>query len=149
MEILNSSLINSIVKIAYSPTQYDGKRYSYKYWSLKNVITISSTSEFKSGDVVRIVSIDYKNNEVIVEPVTNSYDKVNSILICTSNDVPLSDIDIYKFWYHGCDLLLSCESKTEGNKIYSFLVLAHTDIAQIKGYCRDSNTRISFQIFNK
>lgn len=148
MEILNSSLINSTVKIAYSPSQYDGKRYSYKYWSLKNVITISSVSEFKSGDTVRILNIDYKNNEINVEPVTDSVD-TNSILICTSNDVPLSDLDVYKFWYHGCDLVLSCESKMEGNKIYSFLVLAHTDIAQIKGYCRDSNTRISFQIFNK
>lgn len=138
---------NSSVVLPYSYTQFNGKLYSYHYWSLKDSITISSEYPFSAGDVVDIVSVDEERRVVVVRPAADRNAK--RTLLVLSNDIPLDGDSDYRFWFDGCEPLIQHESINEGNKIYSFMVLVEGENAFIKGYNRSLNTRIQFQIVDR
>lgn len=138
---------NSSVVLPYSYTQFNGKLYSYHYWSLKDSIIISSEYPFSAGDIVDVVAVDEEKRVVTVRPATNR--EAKRTLLILSNDIPLGGDSDYRFWFDGCEPLVQHESTNEGNKIYSFVVLVDSENASIKGYNRCLDTRIQFQIVDR
>lgn len=99
---------------------------------------------------MRLISVDEDKRVIHIEPAQEVSENLNSFdsLILISNDIPLSEQDEYVFWYYGCNLLVHFESKDQKNKIYTFALLIQDESACIKAFCRESKSRISFQIFN-
>lgn len=134
----------------YSATSFSNGKWSYQYWSLRVSITLVSTRRFFAGDIVKISSIDEENRVITIDAAEAEIVNPNQhpSLILVSNDIPLEEDDTYQFWYYGCERVVSFESKDQGNKIYTFALLVKESNACIKAYCRESKTRLSFQIFN-
>lgn len=139
--------LNSSIVLPYSHTQYNGKHYSYYYWSLKDSIVILSEYPFSAGDIVDVVDVDVVNRVITVQPATNR--ESNRTLLILSNDIPLGEESDYRFWFDNCDPLIQHESVNDGNKIYSFVVIVNSENACIKGYNRSLDTRVQFQIVDR
>ena len=95
---------NSCVILPYSHSHFNGKHYSYHYWSLKKSISILSDYPFNAGDVVEILEVDLEKRVIRVQPSARK-ETTRSLLIL-SNDIPLDERSDYRFWFTNCELIL-------------------------------------------
>jgi hypothetical protein len=140
--------------IPYTATALINEKWLYTYWSLKSSVIIASPYQFIAGDIMKLVSIDKEKRIINIDKIDKlEFEseigiKLGSILLI-SNDIPLDENDNYRFWFYGCELLMQLESIDQGNKVFTFVVAITEENACINAYCRETNAKLNFQIFDK
>lgn len=65
--------------------------HRYLFRKLNNEIELRSNTQFKRGDIIKIVDIDYRNNVIYIEVVKDAPKSNYPILMLISTTIPFSE----------------------------------------------------------
>lgn len=115
-----------IAKIPYNSVATANRCHKFRFWSLDTCLTIESPFSFQANDVVEILKVDTETNTIYVCP--NSEARTNLSLLIVSNDIPVDSDTKFNFSFINCELLHSFEATKSNNRIYTFAVLAPSEV---------------------
>lgn len=117
----------------------------YSYWGPHSSTIISSSDEFKSGDAMKLVKLDYERRIIYVDKVIDGSEPLSTMLF-VSNDIPLDTDDEYNISYQGCQPIYCGQDSHYGNKTYTLAILVESTRANVRAICHKGKTRWSFNI---